>query len=55
MMEVVVLDQILTDENWILGGGFKNVFSTIYNGGRDGKGMIPWGKTLKGEDVAKSS
>lgn len=43
----------LTDENWILGGGFANVFSTIYNGGRDGKGMVPWGKTLKGEDVQK--
>ncbi|MBL4604338.1 MAG: c-type cytochrome [Flavobacteriaceae bacterium] len=43
----------LTDQNWILGGGFKNVFSTIYNGGRSGKGMVPWGKTLKGIDVQK--
>lgn len=43
----------LTDEYWILGGGFKNVFSTIYNGGRSGKGMVPWGKTLKGVDIQK--
>lgn len=34
----------LTDEYWILGGGIKNVFHTISNGGRDGKGMIAWGK-----------
>lgn len=32
----------LTDENWILGGGIKNVFHTVANGGRDGKGMIAW-------------
>lgn len=32
----------LTDPNWILGGGIKNVFNTIKNGGRDGKGMIAW-------------
>jgi cytochrome c oxidase cbb3-type subunit 3 len=25
-----------------LGGGIKNVFHTIKNGGRDGKGMIAW-------------
>ena len=43
----------LTDEFWILGGGIKNVFSTISNGGRDGKGMIAWNKTLKAEDMAK--
>jgi cytochrome c oxidase cbb3-type subunit 3 len=43
----------LTDENWILGGGFKNVFSTVYNGGRSGKGMVPWNKTLKGIDIQK--
>ena len=28
----------LTDEYWILGGGIKNVFRTISEGGRDGKG-----------------
>lgn len=45
----------LTDENWILGGGIKNVFATISNGGRDGKGMIAWGKTLKPTEIAKVS
>ena len=43
----------LTDEFWILGGGVKNVFTTISNGGRDGKGMIAWNKTLKAADMAK--
>jgi cytochrome c oxidase cbb3-type subunit 3 len=43
----------LTDEYWILGGGIKNVFSTLLNGGRDGKGMISWKNTLKPEDMAK--
>ncbi len=37
----------LTDPNWILGGGIKNVFKTISEGGRDGKGMISWKSTLK--------
>ncbi len=45
----------LTDKHWILGGGIKNVFNTVYNGGRDGKGMIAWNKTLKAEDIAKVS
>jgi cytochrome c oxidase cbb3-type subunit 3 len=43
----------LTDEYWILGGGIKNVFNTVSKGGRDGKGMIAWNKTLKAEDIAK--
>ncbi|MDC1162208.1 cbb3-type cytochrome c oxidase N-terminal domain-containing protein [Tenacibaculum sp.] len=43
----------LTDEYWILGGGIKNVFITITNGGRDGKGMVAWGKTLKPKDIQK--
>ncbi len=43
----------LTDKNWILGGGFENVFNTVYNGGRDGKGMIAWKTTLKPQDVQK--
>ncbi|MBX9806414.1 MAG: c-type cytochrome [Flavobacteriaceae bacterium] len=37
----------LTDDHWILGGGIKNVFHTLVNGGRDGKGMISWKATLK--------
>jgi len=36
----------LTDENWILGGGFKNIFKTISKGGRQGKGMAAWEKTI---------
>ncbi|WP_088323691.1 cbb3-type cytochrome c oxidase N-terminal domain-containing protein [Polaribacter tangerinus] len=45
----------LTDEYWILGGGIKNVFNTVAKGGRDGKGMIAWDKTLKAADIAKVS
>jgi cytochrome c oxidase cbb3-type subunit 3 len=41
----------LTDEQWILGGGIKNVFHTITNGGRDGKGMIAWKGTLKPKEI----
>lgn len=42
----------LTDDNWILGGGIKNVFHTITNGGRDGKGMIAWSKSgMKPKDI----
>ncbi|WP_299006785.1 cbb3-type cytochrome c oxidase N-terminal domain-containing protein [uncultured Tenacibaculum sp.] len=43
----------LTDEYWILGGGMKNIFNTIANGGRDGKGMVAWNKTLKPADIQK--
>ena len=43
----------LTDEYWILGGGIKNVFSTISEGGRDGKGMIAWKQTLKPVEMAQ--
>ena len=44
----------LTDDHWILGGGIKNVFHTISNGGRDGKGMVSW-KTngMKPKDIQK--
>jgi cytochrome c oxidase cbb3-type subunit III len=45
----------LTDKNWILGGGIKNVFHTITNGGRDGKGMISWKGTLKPKEIQKVS
>lgn len=41
----------LTDDHWILGGGIKNVFRTISNGGRDGKGMIAWKATLKPTEI----
>lgn len=43
----------LTDEQWILGGGIKNLFHTISNGGRDGKGMIAWKGTLKPKEIQK--
>lgn len=43
----------LTDDNWILGGGIKNLFHTITNGGRDGKGMIAWKGTLKPKEMQK--
>ncbi len=43
----------LTNKNWILGGGIQNVFKTISDGGRPGKGMIAWKKTLKPVDIQK--
>lgn len=43
----------LTDENWILGGGIKNVFNTIMEGGRSGKGMVAWKETLKPTEIQK--
>ncbi|MFL1012331.1 cbb3-type cytochrome c oxidase N-terminal domain-containing protein [Flavisericum labens] len=45
----------LTDEYWILGGGIKNVFKTISEGGRSGKGMISWKQTLKPYEMAQVS
>jgi cytochrome c oxidase cbb3-type subunit 3 len=41
----------LTDDQWILGGGIKNVFHTLNHGGRDGKGMISWKGTLKPKEM----
>ena len=43
----------LTDAHWILGGGIKNVFKTISEGGRSGKGMIPWKAQLKPAEMAQ--
>lgn len=37
----------LTDEHWILGGGIKNIYKTISEGGRSGKGMVAWKNDLK--------
>ncbi|WP_400079805.1 cbb3-type cytochrome c oxidase N-terminal domain-containing protein [Winogradskyella sp. R77965] len=46
----------LTDENWILGGGIKNIFKTVSEGGRDGKGMVSWKKEgLKPLEMAQVS
>lgn len=45
----------LTDPNWILGGGIKNVFNTVAEGGRDGKGMVAWKQILKPVEMAQVS
>jgi len=43
----------LTDDHWILGGGIKNVFNTISEGGRSGKGMVAWKTDLKPAEMAQ--
>ncbi len=43
----------LTDENWILGGGIKNVFNTLMEGGRPGKGMVAWKESIKPTELQK--
>ena len=43
----------LTDKHWILGGGIKDVFKTISEGGRAGKGMISWKSDLKPAEMAQ--
>lgn len=43
----------LTDDYWILGGGIKNVYQTISEGGRAGKGMIAWKSDLKPSEIAQ--
>jgi cytochrome c oxidase cbb3-type subunit 3 len=45
----------LTDDYWILGGGIKNVFRTVSEGGRNGKGMISWKQSLKPAEMAQVS
>ena len=40
----------MTDDNWILGGGFKNIYNTISKGGRPGKGMIAWETVLSAKE-----
>lgn len=45
----------LTDDYWILGGGIKNIYNTISEGGRPGKGMIPWKTDLKPSEIAQVS
>lgn len=45
----------LTDDHWILGGGIKNIFHTISEGGRSGKGMIAWKQSLKPLEIAQVS
>lgn len=43
----------LTDDYWILGGDIKQVFTTISEGGRDGKGMVPWKGQFKPTEIQK--
>ncbi|WP_111306884.1 cbb3-type cytochrome c oxidase N-terminal domain-containing protein [Confluentibacter sediminis] len=43
----------LTDKYWIIGGDIKNVFHTISEGGRSGKGMIAWKTQLKPAQIAQ--
>lgn len=43
----------LTDKHWILGGGINNIFRTISEGGRSGKGMEAWKKELKPSQIAQ--
>ncbi|WP_299276212.1 cbb3-type cytochrome c oxidase N-terminal domain-containing protein [uncultured Psychroserpens sp.] len=45
----------LTDKYWILGGGINNVFKTVSEGGRDGKGMIAWNQSLSPAEIAQVS
>ncbi len=45
----------LTDEYWILGGGIKNIYHTISEGGRAGKGMIAWKSTLSPTEMQQIS
>jgi cytochrome c oxidase cbb3-type subunit 3 len=45
----------LTDNYWISGGGIKDVFRTVSEGGRDGKGMIAWKTMLKPSEMAQVS
>ena len=45
----------LADEHWILGGGIKNIFHTISEGGRAGKGMIAWKSTLSPTEIQQVS
>ncbi|WP_010253938.1 cbb3-type cytochrome c oxidase N-terminal domain-containing protein [Myroides injenensis] len=43
----------LTDDHWILGGGMMHIFNTISEGGRPGKGMVPWKSTFKPSEIEK--
>lgn len=45
----------LADDHWILGGGIKNIFHTVSEGGRNGKGMIAWKPILKPVEMAQVS
>ncbi|HLS11473.1 MAG TPA: cbb3-type cytochrome c oxidase N-terminal domain-containing protein [Flavobacteriaceae bacterium] len=43
----------LTDEYWILGGDIASIYTVISEGGRAGKGMVPWKDTLDPMEMAQ--
>lgn len=45
----------LVDDHWILGGGIKNIFQVVSEGGRAGKGMIAWKSTLNPLEIQQVS
>lgn len=45
----------VVDDHWILGGGIKNIFHTVSEGGRAGKGMIAWKSNLKPTEIQQVS
>lgn len=45
----------LTDDHWILGGGIKDIYHTISEGGRAGKGMIAWKSSLSPGEIQQIS
>ena len=45
----------LTDDYWVSGGDIQAIFSTVSEGGRPGKGMIPWKATLRPQEIQQVS
>lgn len=45
----------LADEHWILGGGIREIYHTISEGGRAGKGMIAWKSSLSPGEIQQIS
>lgn len=45
----------LTDDYWILGGDIGSIYTTISEGGRSGKGMVPWKGELNPLEIAQVS
>jgi cytochrome c oxidase cbb3-type subunit 3 len=41
----------LTDDQWINGGGIKNVFKLISEGSKNNPSMVAWNKTLSSKDI----
>lgn len=41
----------LTDKHWILGGGVRDVYRTLVEGGRPGKGMVSWKNDFKPSEL----